>query len=143
MSVRELLTPGDWVTKECAGVKGEGRNTRGQCAVVDAQTYSCLLADPALDSQPPFPGIYAPNLTWSAHLTDLSPLSFDTLAERLRELHGRTQETPLFNPVFQLAHDVSRALEAGEVSLDDISGLIGELETRSLEARADRASRKA
>lgn len=68
----------------------------------------------------------------------LQPLTFATLTHRLRELHKRTQETPLFNPVFQLAHDLSRELEAGEVSLDDFSRLIGELETGSLESRADR-----
>ncbi|SFO86091.1 Phosphoenolpyruvate carboxylase, type 1 [Qipengyuania nanhaisediminis] len=70
-------------------------------------------------------------------MTDLSPLSFDTLAERLRELHARTQETPLFNPVFQLAHDLSRKLEAGELSLEDLAGLIEELEGQALEVRAD------
>ncbi|WP_425594734.1 phosphoenolpyruvate carboxylase [Qipengyuania intermedia] len=70
-------------------------------------------------------------------MTDLSPLSFDTLAERLRELHARTQETPLFNPVFQLAHDLSRKLEAGDLSLEDLAGLIEELEGQALEVRAD------
>ncbi|MBX7514121.1 phosphoenolpyruvate carboxylase [Qipengyuania sp. GH38] len=67
----------------------------------------------------------------------MSPLSFDTLAERLRELHARTQETPLFNPVFQLAHDLSRKLEAGDLSLEDLAGLIEELEGQALEVRAD------
>ena len=71
-------------------------------------------------------------------MPDLQPLTFATLTHRLRELHKRTQETPLFNPVFQLAHDLSRELEAGEISLADFSTLIAELETRSLEARADR-----
>ena len=71
-------------------------------------------------------------------MPELQPLTFATLTHRLRELHKRTQETPLFNPVFQLAHDLSRELEAGEISLADMSSLIGELETRSLEARADR-----
>ncbi len=37
------------------------------------------------------------------------------LTDRLQALHQRTVETPLFNPVFQLAHDVSRQLEAGEL----------------------------
>ena len=68
----------------------------------------------------------------------LQPLTFATLTHRLRDLHQRTQDTPLFNPVFQLAHDLSRELEAGELSLDDFATLISELETRSLEARADR-----
>ena len=34
-------------------------------------------------------------------------------------MHARTQETPLFNPVFQLAHDISRTLEAGDVPLEE------------------------
>ncbi|MXO51737.1 phosphoenolpyruvate carboxylase [Erythrobacter gaetbuli] len=71
-------------------------------------------------------------------MTDLAPLSFDRLADRLRELHVRTQETPLFNPVFQLAHDISRTLEAGDVSLEDVAQLVGELEAESLGARAER-----
>lgn len=71
-------------------------------------------------------------------MPDLQPLTFATLTDALRQLHKRTRETPLFNPVFQLAHDLSRALEAGEISLADFSSLIGELETRSLESRADR-----
>jgi phosphoenolpyruvate carboxylase len=69
---------------------------------------------------------------------DLQPLTFATLTDALRQLHKRTRETPLFNPVFQLAHDLSRALEAGEISLHDFSSLIDELETKSLESRADR-----
>jgi phosphoenolpyruvate carboxylase len=41
------------------------------------------------------------------------------LRDRLRKLHERTAETPLFNPVFQLSHDLSRELEnAG--TLDDM-----------------------
>ena len=58
------------------------------------------------------------------------------LEGRLRELHRRTRETPLFNPVFQLAHELSGQLESGSASLDDFAQLIDELETRSLEARA-------
>lgn len=71
-------------------------------------------------------------------MPDLQPLTFATLTDALRQLHKRTRETPLFNPVFQLAHDLSRALEAGEISLTDFSNLIDELETKSLESRADR-----
>ena len=36
------------------------------------------------------------------------------LEARLGELHQRTRETPLFNPVFQLSLDLSRALEGGD-----------------------------
>ncbi|APE29389.1 phosphoenolpyruvate carboxylase [Aurantiacibacter gangjinensis] len=60
------------------------------------------------------------------------------LSQRLRELHKRTVDTPQFNPVFQLAHDLSRQLEAGELSLDDCEALIAELEVKSLHERAAR-----
>ena len=60
------------------------------------------------------------------------------LVSRLRELHRRTQETPLFNPVFQLSLDLSRAIEAGELSLDEGEGLLGELECESIKSRAGR-----
>lgn len=60
------------------------------------------------------------------------------LETRLGELHQRTRETPLFNPVFQLSFDLSRALERGEVSLDDLAVLVAELECDGLRARANR-----
>jgi phosphoenolpyruvate carboxylase len=60
------------------------------------------------------------------------------LEARLGELHQRTRETPLFNPVFQLSLDLSRALEGGEISLDDLTALVGELECDGLKARANR-----
>jgi phosphoenolpyruvate carboxylase len=55
---------------------------------------------------------------------------------RLGELHQRTRETPLFNPVFQLSLDLSRALEGGELSMDDLAGLVAELECDGLKTRA-------
>ncbi len=58
------------------------------------------------------------------------------LEARLGELHQRTRETPLFNPVFQLSLDLSRALEAGELSLDDLTALVAELECDGLKTRA-------
>ncbi len=67
------------------------------------------------------------------------------LSERLRELHARTRETPLFNPVFQLSLDLSRALEgpAGSavMDLDAVERLVEELECTSLKARARRLER--
>ncbi len=60
------------------------------------------------------------------------------LEARLGALHERTRETPLFNPVFQLSLDLSRALEGGELSLDDLTGLVAELERDGLETRARR-----
>lgn len=57
---------------------------------------------------------------------------------RLGELHQRTRETPLFNPVFQLSLDLSRALEGNDLSLDDLTGLVTELECDGLKARANK-----
>jgi len=64
--------------------------------------------------------------------------SIDDLSERLKELHVRTRETPLFNPVFQLGLDLSRALEGGTSDLDALEALVEELECASLNARKDR-----
>lgn len=60
------------------------------------------------------------------------------LSARLQDLHARTRETPLFNPVFQLGLDLSRALEAGSTDLDELEALVEELECAGLEARAGR-----
>jgi len=60
----------------------------------------------------------------------------EALETRLGELHERTRETPLFNPVFQLSLDLSRALEGGELTLDDLTTLVDELERDGLQARA-------
>lgn len=60
------------------------------------------------------------------------------LEERLRTLHARTADTPLFNPVFQLSLDLSRQLESGATSIGDLAKLIDELEAISLESRAGR-----
>ena len=63
------------------------------------------------------------------------------LEARLKELHVRTSETPLFNPVFQLGLELSRALERGEMSLDDIESLVAEMESEGLRVRAVRLQR--
>jgi len=60
------------------------------------------------------------------------------LTERLQALHARTEETPLFNPVFQLSLDLSRLIERGELTLDHCDGLIAELECDALKSRAER-----
>ena len=70
---------------------------------------------------------------------DLS--SVDALTDRLAALHRQTAETPLFNPVFQLALDLSRQLETGALSLDAVAAMLDELECDALEARADRLRR--
>ena len=63
------------------------------------------------------------------------------LKARLQKLHERTAETPLFNPVFQLSHDLSRLLEGGDLSLSDIDNLVAELECEALQSRAARLKR--
>lgn len=63
------------------------------------------------------------------------------LRARLQKLHERTAETPLFNPVFQLSHDLSRELEGGAMDLDDIDNLVAELECEALQSRAVRLRR--
>src|SRR3546814_8726062 len=63
------------------------------------------------------------------------------LEERLRELHRLTAQTPLYNPVFQLGLELSRKLENGEMSLNDIEALVAEMECEGLRARAARIDR--
>lgn len=62
--------------------------------------------------------------------------SIAELEARLGELHQRTRETPLFNPVFQLSLDLSRAIEGGELSLDEVGALVAQLECDGLKTRA-------
>lgn len=68
-------------------------------------------------------------------------MAVEQLIDRLRELAQRTAETPLYNPVFQLSHEISRRIEDGEIGLDDVSGWIDELYAESLDARAARLAR--
>lgn len=65
----------------------------------------------------------------------------DELLQRLRELAQRTAETPLYNPVFQLSHEISRKLEQGAIGLDEVGRWIDELYTVSLDSRAARLGR--
>ncbi|MEO1221722.1 MAG: phosphoenolpyruvate carboxylase, partial [Pseudomonadota bacterium] len=67
--------------------------------------------------------------------------SIEHLSQRLQELHARTRETPLFNPVFQLGLDLSRGLEGDALDLDQLESLVEELECASLNARAERLRR--
>jgi len=63
------------------------------------------------------------------------------LTDRLQSLHRHTKETPGFNPVFQLSLDLSRMLEAGDLSLEECETMIAELECQSLGRRAERLRR--
>lgn len=63
------------------------------------------------------------------------------LSQRLQDLHATTEETPLFNPVFQLSLELSRQIENGELSLDKVEAMVAELECEGLQARARRLHR--
>lgn len=63
------------------------------------------------------------------------------LAARLGELHRRTAETPLFNPVFQLSLDLSRELESGTLDLATVDALVSALECDGLKSRAEHLRR--
>ncbi|HEU4819902.1 MAG TPA: phosphoenolpyruvate carboxylase [Qipengyuania sp.] len=68
-------------------------------------------------------------------------MTVDDLLQRLAELAQRTAETPLFNPVFQLAHELSRALESGGIQLDQIEHWVYHLYSASIDSRAARLAR--
>ena len=63
------------------------------------------------------------------------------LDNRLEDLHVRTSETPMFNPVFQVALELSRKLEAGQITLASFEGMVAEMECEGLRARAARLIR--
>ena len=62
--------------------------------------------------------------------------SSSDLSERLGVLHLRTAESPLFNPVFQLSLELSRALESETMTLSGAAELVAELDCDSLLSRA-------
>jgi phosphoenolpyruvate carboxylase len=74
-------------------------------------------------------------------VTTPSVTSVADLDHRLEELHVRTSETPMFNPVFQLALELSRKLEGGEIGLDTFESLVAEMECEGLRARSARLIR--
>ena len=63
------------------------------------------------------------------------------LEARLQALHQHTVETPLFNPVFQLALELSRQIESGDLTLTKVETMVAELECEGLQARARRLHR--
>lgn len=65
----------------------------------------------------------------------------ETCRARLAQLHTRTAETPLFNPVFQLGLELSRQLESGKLSLENIGDVIAKLGREGLQARSRRLVR--
>ncbi|KQM18970.1 phosphoenolpyruvate carboxylase [Novosphingobium sp. Leaf2] len=72
---------------------------------------------------------------------DATLRTVEQLDARLQDLHKLTAVSPLFNPVFQLGLELSRALEDGAMSLDDIEALVAEMDCEGLRARAARLDR--
>lgn len=62
----------------------------------------------------------------------------EDLNGRLAMHYERTLEAPLFNPVSQLGFELSRLLEADEIGMDRIAGVVDDYESRAFAARAER-----
>ena len=73
-----------------------------------------------------------------SHRAADTALTAEALRGRLQELHARTGETPLFNPVFQLGLELSRRIESGEAAPAAIEALAAQLECDAIQARAKR-----
>ena len=58
------------------------------------------------------------------------------LREVLRRLRTQIPDTPALNPIVSMAFDLSRRLEAGEISLEDLRALAGRLMDRACVERA-------
>ncbi len=58
------------------------------------------------------------------------------LRDELRRLRAQLPDTPQLNPIVSIAFDLSRKLEAGEMSLDDMKALAGRLMDRACIHRA-------
>ncbi|GGY39471.1 phosphoenolpyruvate carboxylase [Parvularcula lutaonensis] len=71
-------------------------------------------------------------------MTDRAHAKLSELKKRLQELRGRLEDDPLANPVRRLGHDLSRAIEAGELSLDDTERMIEALAEEAAAARAEK-----
>lgn len=70
-------------------------------------------------------------------LTDAQTPIIETLRARLTSFTARVKDEPKYNPVAQLAYHLSRDLESGSVSRDDLVQLAREIGAESLTARAD------
>ncbi|MEO1658168.1 MAG: phosphoenolpyruvate carboxylase [Pseudomonadota bacterium] len=69
------------------------------------------------------------------------PMSYDrkSLEARLTALRGELDTDPLANPVRRLGYELSKALEAGELSLADTDALIFELSCEAVKQRRSEA----
>lgn len=68
----------------------------------------------------------------------VAPPLVDFCRTRLAECRDRVRNEPKYNPVSQLAFELSRKLEAGQISRGDLYALADDLCRASLQARAER-----
>jgi phosphoenolpyruvate carboxylase len=61
-----------------------------------------------------------------------------TLVDELKRLRAQIPDNPSLNPILNVAFDLSRRLEAGDVTFDDMKGLAGRLMDRACVRRARR-----
>ena len=59
-----------------------------------------------------------------------------SLREELRRLRAQIPDTPQLNPIVSVAFDLSRKLEAGQLTLDELAALAGRLMDRACVHRA-------
>ena len=71
-------------------------------------------------------------------MIDTEEISLDDLKWRLAELRRDLEVDPLANPVRRLSHELSKAIEAGRLSLDDTGAMIAELSAEAAGERRDR-----
>jgi phosphoenolpyruvate carboxylase len=60
------------------------------------------------------------------------------LRDELKNLRAKIPDTPALNPILSVGFDLSRQLESGEVSYDEVSGLANRLMDRACVRRARR-----
>ncbi len=65
-----------------------------------------------------------------------------TLIDELKRLRAQIPDNPSLNPILNVAFDMSRRLEAGDVSFDDMKGLAGRLMDRACVRRARKLREK-
>ena len=69
---------------------------------------------------------------------EYEPLDEVKLREELRRLRTRIPDRPALNPIINVAFDLSRRLESGRISFDDVRALAGRLMDRACVERARR-----
>ena len=72
----------------------------------------------------------------TAKVARSTKLDEGTLIDELKRLRAQIPDNPSLNPILNVAFDLSRRLESGDVKFDDIKGLAGRLMDRACVRRA-------